>query len=90
VAELVQASAEQRKYLCALVFGFASWEGANEEWRAFEESTNNVDAFVLFILFAGRWPQVNGDHLIPNEAQIARDFATREAPQTKEGSDGTQ
>ena len=76
VAELVQATEEQRKYLCALVFGFASWDDANEEWRAFEETTNNVDAFVLFVLFVGRWPRIVGDNLLPNEAQIAADFVT--------------
>ncbi|REG57617.1 hypothetical protein B0G80_0241 [Paraburkholderia sp. BL6669N2] len=85
IAELNAATDAQYSYLRALVLGHALWENADEEWRAFEATTNNVDAFVLFVLFERRWPRVDGDARTghPNEAQIARDLGVRDLPDTR-------
>ncbi|MFM0035957.1 hypothetical protein [Paraburkholderia strydomiana] len=90
IAELNAATSSQCNYLHALVVGRASWDDASQEWQDFEASTNNVDAFVLFVLFEKRWPRVDGDinSLTPNEAYIASELGVKALPNTRSEKNG--
>ncbi|MEX3812133.1 hypothetical protein AB3X96_18025 [Paraburkholderia sp. BR13439] len=90
VAELNAATSAQYKYMRDLVLGYASFGDASEEWREFEETTNNVDSFVLFVLFERRWPRPDANHMVPNEAQIASEFAVRDEQWIERLANGTQ
>lgn len=85
LAELNAATDAQYRYLRDLVLGYELWDNADEEWRAFEATTNNVDAFVLFVLFERRWPRadVASGTMHPNESHIAADLGVRDESQVR-------
>ncbi|RZF31333.1 hypothetical protein EVC45_02450 [Paraburkholderia sp. UYCP14C] len=84
-AELNAATGAQRAYLGDIVLGLVTLDDASEEWQEYAESTNNVDAFVLFVLFAGRWPRSEGNRLLPNEAKVANELSGQARVLTDQG-----
>lgn len=80
VAELDDATPEQRKYFRELFFNEEARRDADEQWSALLESINRIDDFVLFVLFTGRWPKTDGaiHELLPGEVEIATNLSSRD------------